>query len=174
MDRRRAIIGTVIFFFVAPGVIVGFIPWGFTRWQLPDGAAPFVIAGGAIVLAGLAASIACFARFALEGHGTPAPIAPTHTLITTGLYRHVRNPMYVAVLTMLIGQTVMFLSLPVLAYAVAIWLITHMFVLGYEEPTLRITFPDEYAEYVANVPRWIPRLTPWKPPVAQSPAPPPG
>lgn len=174
MDRRRAIAGTVLFFFIAPGVIAGFIPWGFTRWALPFGVTPVVIGGAVVFVAGLAASIACFARFALEGHGTPAPIAPTHVLITTGLYRHVRNPMYVAVLTMLLGQAVMFMSLPVLIYAVAVWLITHMFVVSYEEPTLRLSFPEEYADYCANVPRWLPRLTPWKPPVAQSPAPPSG
>jgi len=102
-----------------------------------------------------------FAHFALEGLGTPAPVFPTRTLIASGLYRYVRNPMYVAVLSLMVGQGLVFGNLDLLAYAAIIWLAFHFFVLGYEEPKLRKTYGEQYKRFCANVPRWIPRLRAW-------------
>ena len=104
-----------------------------------------------------------FARFALQGRGTPAPVYPTETLVVTGSYRFVRNPMYVAVVSLILGQGLLFGNLAVLAYGAAIWLIVHLFVISYEEPTLARSFGARYERYKANVRRWIPRLTPWTP-----------
>jgi Phospholipid methyltransferase len=103
-----------------------------------------------------------FARFALQGLGTPAPISPTRHLVVTGLYRHVRNPMYVSVVSLIVGQGLLFGNLRVLEYGFAVWLAFHLFVLLYEEPTLRSTFGAGYEAFCANVPRWIPRLRPWQ------------
>ena len=80
----------------------------------------------------------------------------------TGLYRHVRNPIYVAVVAIVLGQAALFGNGPLLWYGAVLWLAFHLFVIGYEEPTLRQTFGAEYENYRGNVPRWIPRLTPWR------------
>jgi protein-S-isoprenylcysteine O-methyltransferase Ste14 len=102
-----------------------------------------------------------FARFALQGVGTPAPVLPTRHLVVTGLYRHVRNPLYWASTSLLVGQGLLFASVWLLLYAAAIWLSFHWFIVTYEEPTLRRSFGQEYERYAANVPRWLPRLRPW-------------
>jgi protein-S-isoprenylcysteine O-methyltransferase Ste14 len=101
-------------------------------------------------------------RFALQGLGTPAPIAPTQHLVVTGLYRYVRNPMYVAVATVIFGQAVVFGDWPLFADGALFCLVCHLFVVGYEEPTLKKSFGAEYEAFRLNVPRWIPRLTAWR------------
>jgi protein-S-isoprenylcysteine O-methyltransferase Ste14 len=123
-----------------------------------------------MILAGLPVLLDSFARFAVEGLGTPAPVFPASHLVVTGWYRYVRNPMYVAVLSVIVGQALIFGSVALLEYGSLAWLLAHVFVLAYEEPTLRGTFGEEYQIYRTNVPRWIPRLTPW-PPNSKSPAP---
>lgn len=102
-----------------------------------------------------------FLRFALQGLGTPAPILPTKHLVVTGLYRYVRNPMYVGVTATILGQALLFGNIQLLEYGLFVWLAFHLFVLGYEEPTLRSSFGEEYREFCANVPRWVPRLKAW-------------
>jgi protein-S-isoprenylcysteine O-methyltransferase Ste14 len=106
-----------------------------------------------------------FARFALLGAGTPAPIFPTQRLVVSGLFRYVRNPMYVAVLSLIFGQGLLFGSVQVLEYGIAVWAAFYLFVLIYEEPTLRKSYGREYEEFSANVPRWIPRWRPWRGPL---------
>jgi protein-S-isoprenylcysteine O-methyltransferase Ste14 len=98
----------------------------------------------------------------VQGVGTPAPVFPTRHLVVTGLYRYVRNPMYVAVVSSILGQGLFFGNVTLLKYGAFVWLLFHLFVLVYEEPTLRGSFGSEYDLFRANVPRWIPRLTPWK------------
>jgi protein-S-isoprenylcysteine O-methyltransferase Ste14 len=127
----------------------------FLGWSLPR------IVGVALIVAGLPVLLDSFARFALQGLGTPAPVFPTKHLVVTGWYRYVRNPMYVAVASIIFGQALLFGNVHVLEYGVGAWLVTHFFVLAYEEPTMRATFGEEYREFCANVPRWIPRVTPW-------------
>jgi len=102
-----------------------------------------------------------FRRFAVEGLGTPAPIAPTQRLVVSGFYRYVRNPMYVAVASVIFGQGLLFGSVAVLEYGVAVWLAFYLFVLLYEESVLRARYGEEYDIFVAEVPRWLPRLRPW-------------
>lgn len=101
------------------------------------------------------------ARFAWQGLGTPAPIYPTERLVVSGAYRHVRNPMYLAVLAIILGQAAMFGSSALLAYGAAVAVAFHLFVVLYEEPTLRRSFPEDYRRYAAHVRRWLPRPTPW-------------
>ena len=114
--------------------------------------------------AGAAVVLEAFARFALQGIGTPAPVFPTQHLVVQGSYRFVRNPMYVAVTALILGQALFLGDKHLLVYAIFPWLAAHLFVVLYEEPTLRKTFGEEYQAYSAHVPRWIPRLTPWRPP----------
>lgn len=122
----------------------------------------FRILGVSLIAAGLPVLLDSFRRFATQGLGTPAPIFPTRHLVVSGLYRYVRNPMYVAVVSLILGQGLFFGDLRVLEYGIAIWAAFHLFVLFYEEPTLRTTYGAEYDLFCARVHRWIPRLRPWK------------
>jgi protein-S-isoprenylcysteine O-methyltransferase Ste14 len=167
MRRAAAIIGSAVFLVIAPGTLAVYIPYAFTRWRIGPpllGLSSFRVIGIVFILSGLPVLLDSFARFAIQGLGTPAPFAPPGRLVITGLYRHVRNPMYVAVVLLILGQGLLFGSIPVLQYGVVVWLGFFAFVLFYEEPTLRSEFGAEYKEFCANVPRWIPRVTPWKKP----------
>jgi protein-S-isoprenylcysteine O-methyltransferase Ste14 len=166
MRKSSAILGSLIFLVIAPGTVAGLVPWWISKYRFAP-ATPDLwairIAGCLLVAAGLLFLLDSFAQFALKGLGTPAPIAPTRHLVVSGYYRYVRNPMYVAVLALIVGQALLFGDLALFAYAVIVWAAFSAFVLGYEEPTLRRTFGDEYLSYCAHVPRWIPRLRPWMP-----------
>ncbi len=124
-------------------------------------------AGLVLIVAGLPLILDSFARFALQGLGTPAPILPTRHLVVTGFYRYVRNPMYLAVLSVIVGQGLYFGSARVIEYGAAVGMGFYLFVLFYEEPTLRRTFGAEYEEFRANVPGWVPRLRPWQGPASK-------
>jgi len=165
MSKNTAVLGSALFFVVAPATVAGVIPWWITQWEFrpPFFAAEATrLAGVAFVVAGVLGLLDSFARFAWEGPGTPAPIAPTRNLVVSGLYRYVRNPMYVAVVAVILGQAVLFADWRLLGYGAAVWLAFHLFVLAYEEPTLGRSYGAEYESYRANVPRWLPRLTPWR------------
>ena len=163
MTRPVAIVGSILFLLFVPGTFAGLIPWWITHWDPGYSNPALMVVGSLLVAAGLFALIASFARFALDGLGTPAPVAPPSTLVVTGLYRYVRNPMYVAVTLIIFGQALMFANAALIAYGVVVWLAFQAFILTYEEPTLRVAFGERYAAYCAAVPRWIPRLTPWSP-----------
>jgi protein-S-isoprenylcysteine O-methyltransferase Ste14 len=155
-----------LFLLVVPGTVAGLLPWWISGWKFEPpllGIAWTRWLGFTLIAAGLPALLDSFARFALQGLGTPAPVLPTDRLVVSGLYRHVRNPMYVGVVTVVLGQGLLIGSAPVLGYGVVLWLIFHLFVLGYEEPTLRRSFGTEYDHFCRNVPRWIPRFRPWRP-----------
>ncbi len=164
-SRLLPVLGTVAFLFAAPGVMGVFIPWAMTGWHLERallGFEPVRWLGGAFIAFGILLVLDSFARFALQGRGTPAPIYPTATLVVSGAYRFVRNPMYVAVSALIIGQGLLFGSWWVLIYALLFGIVVHLFVVGYEEPTLRATYGAQYEAYAAAVPRWLPRLTPFR------------
>lgn len=165
MTRTEALTGSAIFLVAAPGTVAGFIPWFITNWRAGEGAtATFTVMGAVLIAIGATGLIESFVRFALKAHGTPAPLAPTQHLVVSGLYRFVRNPMYVAVLLLVIGQMLVFANAALVAYAIVVWTAFHVFVVYFEEPRLRREFGDEYAAYSGAVPRWLPRLTPWRGP----------
>ena len=162
MSGRRAAIGSALFLLVAPGTVAGLVPWLLTGWESRGWPWPVRLVGALLLAAAVAALLSAFARFAREGIGTPAPIAPTQRLVVGGLYRHVRNPMYVAVVTAVLGQGLL-LGRPVLLfYALALWAVFAAFVRVYEEPLLLDTYGDDYERFRAAVPAWIPRLRPWR------------
>ena len=99
----------------------------------------------------------CLSLFAIIGRGTPGPWDAPRRVVTDGPYRWVRNPIYIAAFLVVVGEAWLFLSLPLLLYAGALAVGVHLFVSGYEEPTLRRRFGDEYAAYQRRVRRWIPR-----------------
>jgi protein-S-isoprenylcysteine O-methyltransferase Ste14 len=166
MRRPTAAVGSVVFFLVAPGVVVGLIPWLLTRWQAREPLpywVPMRVLGGILLVAGLIALVQAFVRFVVEGFGTPAPVAAPERLVVGGVYRYVRNPMYVAVLAAIVGQALLLGWLGLLLYAGAAWLVAAAFVRWYEEPTLTRRFGADYEAYRRAVPAWWPRLRPWAP-----------
>ena len=163
MSKITAVLGSALFFIVAPVTVAGVIPWLITHWEFQP---PFLaveatrLAGVALIIAGVPGVLDSFARFALEGLGTPAPIAPPRNLVVSGLYRYVRNPIYVAVVAVILGQALLFGDWRLFWYGALLWLFFHVWVLVIEEPTLEQTFGAEYESFRTNVPRWIPRLAP--------------
>ena len=162
MANREAALGSLAFFVLAPGGTAGLVPWLITRWR-GDTAMWAQVTGGALTAAGTALVVAAFVQFVVEGRGTPAPVAPTEELVVGGLYRWVRNPMYVGVAAAIAGQAVMFASLGVAVWLVAFVVAVTTFVRLYEEPTLRRTYGASYDAYAAGVRRWLPRVRPWRP-----------
>lgn len=157
----RAATGSALFFIVAPGVVAGLIPWWITGWEVRSTLAPIRIAGVILIAAGVMALVYSFVRFVVEGIGTPAPVAPTERLVVGGLYRHVRNPMYVAVLAIIIGQSLLLGQWSLIWYALVAGGAMAAFARFYEEPALARQFGSQYDLYKDNVPGWWPRVTPW-------------
>jgi protein-S-isoprenylcysteine O-methyltransferase Ste14 len=116
-----------------------------------------------LLAAGAGVLVAAFARFVAEGVGTPAPVAPTRELVVGGLYRYVRNPMYLAVLAAILGQALVLGRLVLVPYAAVVAAAFVAFVRGYEEPALADQFGTRYQAYRAAVPGWWPRRHPWRP-----------
>jgi protein-S-isoprenylcysteine O-methyltransferase Ste14 len=166
MERRFfPILGSAVFLFIAPGTLAGLIPWWISHWRMQEALVRLQAlrwVGAGLILAGVVAIIECFARFAWQGLGTPAPVFPTKRLIVMGLYRHVRNPMYCAVTGIILGQGLLLGDAWLIGYGAAVWMAVHLFVLTYEEPTLRRTYGADYEAFRAGVPRWMPRLRPWR------------
>lgn len=171
---RRPALGTAAFALVVVGPIVALVPWTITGWRLQ---APLIDGelsrwvGALLVVVGLPIWGDAARRFIRQGRGTPAPIAAPVRLVVTGLYRCVRNPMYVGVLAMVFGQALILGSNGVLVYGVCLALGFHLFVLGYEEPRLREQFGGDYQEYCRQVHRWLPRWPAFQPFAAQDSSP---
>ncbi len=164
MGRARAAAGSLVFLVLAPGVVTGVVPWLITRWETDTPApwwGPVRVAGVVLIAAGALTLLPAFVRFVVEGIGTPSPVAPTGRLVVGGPYRYVRNPMYLAVLALVVGQALTLGRLELLLYAAALAVAFVAFVTWYEEPTLRRTFGDTYEAYRQAVPAWWPRLRPW-------------
>jgi protein-S-isoprenylcysteine O-methyltransferase Ste14 len=159
MRKPVALLSTLIFTLVVPGTVAVLVPRYLRR-------GPALAAGGVeatfafvIIAVGVAIYVStAFWGFAAIGGGTPAPIAPTSVLVTRGLHRYVRNPMYLGVLCVVFGQAWLAHSRQLAVYGALLWIAFHLFVLGYEEPTLRRKYGEEYDRYRATIPRWIPRL----------------
>ncbi|MEU5320232.1 isoprenylcysteine carboxylmethyltransferase family protein [Streptomyces sp. NPDC021056] len=161
MRTPAAAIGSTVFFALAPGTVAGLLPWWLTDWRSGDWWPPVRLLGLVPLLAGVAVLSAAFVRFVREGLGTPAPVAPTEHLVVGGLYRHVRNPMYVAVVAVIGGQGLL-LARPVLfGYGAGAWALMWAFARWCEEPALADRFGAQYARYRGAVPGWLLRLTPW-------------
>jgi protein-S-isoprenylcysteine O-methyltransferase Ste14 len=165
MRKARAAVGSLVFLVVAPGVVAGIVPWWLTGWRVREPLPywlPLRIVGSILLAAGVVVLVQAFARFVLEGVGTPAPVAPTERLVVGGLYRYVRNPMYIAVAAMIVGQALVLGQPVLLLYAGAFAIVVAAFVHWYEEPTLRRRFGEEYEAYRRAVPAWCPRRQPWE------------
>jgi protein-S-isoprenylcysteine O-methyltransferase Ste14 len=169
--RVRAWAGTFVFLVLVPGVVAGLVPALITGWRVPwsrEELWPIVILATLTILAGVVVLLDAFIRFA-RADGTPAPPAPTAHLVVVGPYRYVRNPMYEAVIAIILGQALLCASVATVVYAIIVFAAVLLFVIFYEEPALQRQFGNEYREYRRHVRRWIPRLRPWMGPLhAQS------
>jgi protein-S-isoprenylcysteine O-methyltransferase Ste14 len=169
MKRSMAAVGSGIFFLLAPGIVAGVVPWWITRWQMRGDATgatrwiPLRLIGIALLIISVPVLVHAFWRFVVEGLGTPAPVAPTQRLVVGGMYRYVRNPMYLAVLGAIVGQALLLAQPGLLVYAMVILAAFASFVRWYEEPTLSRQFGADYDAYRKAVPAWWPRRHPWTP-----------
>lgn len=150
------LIRNLAFTIVVPGSGAVWVPW----WILTRGGAtpnPVVWPAAGFIAAGAALYLSCLWIFASVGQGTPGPWDAPRRFVAVGPYRWVRNPIYIGALLAVVGEAWLFLALPLLVYAVGMAISFHLFVMGYEEPTLRRRFGETYVEYLRTVPRWIPR-----------------
>jgi protein-S-isoprenylcysteine O-methyltransferase Ste14 len=160
--RRNIMVAlkTLIFTIVMPGTVAGIIPW--LLLQGSGGHAPLIpsvwMVGLLPLLLGVGLYLWCAGAFTFIGKGTPAPIDAPTVLVVRGPYRWVRNPMYVAVLSVLIGEAILFRAFLLVGYAILFWAVVHSFVVLVEEPSLLGQFGVDYETYRRTVPRWIPRL----------------
>ena len=150
---------TILFMLLVPGVLLVLLPcaligadvalfsFGLFHWL----AVPLWAAGAAVI-------IWCAWAFTVRGRGTPSPTDPPKELVISGLYRYVRNPIYVGVVTFLLGYVFWYPTRAILLMPVIVVICSHLFVIFYEEPHLRKAFGAAYGEYCRSVPRWIPRL----------------
>ena len=158
MKRPSAAAESALFFAGAPGVVAGLVPWLLTGWEVDaEWWPPLRVLGALLVVAGAAVLVHAFARFVVEGLGTPAPVAPTEHLVVGGLYRYVRNVMYVAVTAAIVGQALVLGSVVLLAYAAVAWAAMAAFARFHEEPALARRYGARYDEYRRTVPAWWPR-----------------
>jgi protein-S-isoprenylcysteine O-methyltransferase Ste14 len=165
MRTSTAAVGSAAFFIVAPGTVLGVIPWTITRWEMPNLGGVWWVAqvfGVVLIVAGLVPLVHAFTQFAKAG-GVPVPVAPTERLVVTGFNRFVRNPMYVGLILVILGQALLFGSRSLVLYAAIVWIVTAAFVHWYEEPFLARRFGNQYGDYRRNVSAWVPRLHPWAP-----------
>jgi len=148
---------SVLFTIVIPGTVAVYLPWLLFA-RTPDANFGFVrYAGIPLFAIGAAIYAWCVADFALAGRGTPAPIDPPKELVVRGLYRHVRNPMYIGVGLVLLGEAFWFQKTRMVLYSAIVAVVWHLFVVFYEEPILQRKFGESYRKYREEVPRWLPR-----------------
>src|SRR2546428_2454959 len=150
---------TLIFSILVPGTVAGIIPW-----LLLQGSGNLVLRIPSIwmiglfpLLLGVGLYLWCAGAFTFIGKGTPAPIDAPKALVVEGPYRWVRNPMYIAVFSVVIGEALLFRSFLLLGYALLVAVVVHLFVVFVEEPSLRSQFGESYETYLRTVPRWLPR-----------------
>lgn len=149
---------SIVWALLLPGLVAGYVPWTFFGLREVDFTwrNPLHVIGGLLVASGTALLIACIREFARSGRGTLSPVDPPKELVVQGLYRYVRNPMYLSVTTILLGEILITRSAALLVYW-AIWFaIVNAFVIGYEEPWLRRQFGESYERYTREVGRWTP------------------
>ncbi len=137
--------------------MAGLVPWLLTRWDADEQPLALRILGVVVLALGAALVLETTARFAFQGRGTPAPWAPPERFVVRGSYRLTRNPMYVGVIALIAGQALLLGRERLFVWALAAWLLFHLFVVFEEEPGLRRRFGVAYEDYCARVGRWLPR-----------------
>lgn len=162
-SRRTSILVSILFTILGgPGFVLVYLPWWMTHFRVPaEEPLGQKLVAAAMIASGLIPLFTSMLRFITEGRGTLVPAVPTERLVVSGLYRYVRNPMYVGVLTALAGETMLLATRQMVNYLIVVFILMHLFVVLYEEPTLAHRHREDYQRYKRNVPRWLPRITPW-------------
>jgi protein-S-isoprenylcysteine O-methyltransferase Ste14 len=161
--RRNIVVSVLFTVFGGPGILLVYLPLWITRFHIPSAEPPWQkLLGAALIFAGLTPLLDSIRRFIYVGRGTLVPGVPTERLVVTGLYRYVRNPMYVGVLVALAGEAALFGSRDLAILAALAWMGFHLFVRFHEEPALARSYPEDFPEYQRHVPRWLPRWTPYR------------
>jgi len=149
---------SLVWTLLIPGTVIGYLPWryfGLSGFPVDLGN-PVHLAALLAIVAGALLLLACIWEFARSGRGTLAPVDPPRELVVRGLYRYIRNPMYLGVTTVLAGELLLVRTRAMLGYAL-VWLVAvNVFVMAYEEPTLRAKFGESYVRYTKEVGRWLP------------------
>jgi protein-S-isoprenylcysteine O-methyltransferase Ste14 len=160
--RHNIAVSILFTAFGGPGIVLLWLPLWITRFRIPA-AEPLgqTLLAAALIFAGLTPGLESVWRFIYVGHGTLIPVAPPEHLVVSGFYRYVRNPMYVGVMVALAGEAILFWSRGLAVEMLLVFLGLNLFIRLHEEPSLARRHPDEYPRYKRNVPRWLPRLTPW-------------
>ena len=156
----RSLLWTILL----PGVVAGYVPWryfGVSQVRV-DPSSPLDLLGIFLIAIGAALLGACIWAIGRRGRGTLSPVVPPKELVVHGLYRYVRNPMYVSVSTIVFGEALLVRSTALIVYWAIFFTAANLFVLLYEEPTLRHQFGESYERYTKQVGRWIPRPKPWR------------
>lgn len=166
IQESMVLLKNVLFTLLVPGTVTVLVPYWLlssrsASARLPIG--PFRYLGILPILCGAVIYLWCVWDFTFAGKGTPAPLDPPKELVVQGLYRYVRNPMYVGILSLVLGEAVLFRALILFEYAIIGFCFFYLFVLLYEEPTLRQKFGPSYRRYCGTVPRWIPKVISSKP-----------
>jgi protein-S-isoprenylcysteine O-methyltransferase Ste14 len=149
----------LVFTILQPGLVAGLVPlliaWASGADLLPAATTPLRVAGLIIAAIGVVITALCIIRFAREGRGTLSPLDPTKRLVTGGLYRYSRNPMYVGVMLILLGQGVFWQSAAIALYAAVVFTAFNLFIIFHEEPRLKRDFGKEYEAYIKRTGRWV-------------------
>lgn len=165
--RRNVIVSILFVVFGGPGIVLLYLPLWITRFSVPAGEPVWQkLVAAALILAGIAPGLESVRRFIYVGRGTLVPVAPPEHLVVSGFYRYVRNPMYAGVLLALAGEAILFWNKGMLIEIVLFLIATNVFIRTHEEPSLTRRYREEYLRYKQHVPRWLPRLTPWREPQA--------
>jgi protein-S-isoprenylcysteine O-methyltransferase Ste14 len=160
-EPKNLLVSVAFLVFGPPGLISVYLPAWITRWRVPQQVWGWRLLAVALIAIGLLPLGESIVRFVMVGRGTLAPMQPTERLVVSGFYRYVRNPMYVGVLTLIMGQAVLFESKALWEYLAWVAVGFQVFVLAYEEPTLRKRYGESYNDFCRHVPRWLPRWRPW-------------
>lgn len=160
---RRSVVSSVLFtFFGGPALVLVLIPWFITRFQVPPHLPLWhFVLGGLLIVAGLWPLGDSIVRFIVVGRGSLVPTVPTEHLVISGLYRYIRNPMYVGVAAAILGEWLILWHRGVFIEFVAVCGAFDLFVWFYEEPKLIKTYGDAYRRYREAVPRWFPEFKRW-------------
>ncbi len=151
-------IGAAIFTVLVPGTVTVFLPYYLLDRSVPELGAwgPLHVVASAVLVIGAGIYFRCLWDFVIAGHGLPAPVDHPKKLVIRGLYQYVRNPMYVGVLLVLIGEVLLLRSIVLIWYTLAWLAIIHVNILVYEERYLQFRFGESYTAYRKKVRRWIP------------------
>jgi protein-S-isoprenylcysteine O-methyltransferase Ste14 len=160
LDNIRLGIRSLFWAVLVPGTVAGYLPWRFFGLSAArvNPANPAHLLGVVVLGLGIVLLGACIWEFARSGRGTLAPVDPPRELVVRGLYRYVRNPMYLSVALILIGELLLTRSRALLGFAAAWFVAVNLFVVGYEEPALRRRFGESYRRYTERVGRWVPTI----------------